>query len=167
MKQEGTLRLKKPKTALAAFACASVMALTGCMGQTELQTEPFIGFENVGTIEGLDVYYDKGSESGMSDIIIADGERRVLACLGEPLLICYDGNPEGELIIVIAEEGTEQTILDYNGEEIEMMKTEVPADTDEAPPVFVAKAPPKDEDADGFSWSWRGLDANGEELWTK
>ena len=48
--------------------------------------------------------------------------------LGEPVLICYDGDKsgEGELIIVIAEEGTETTILDYNGEEIEMQKTETP-----------------------------------------
>lgn len=158
---------KKVKTALAALACASLAVLTGCTGQADLPQEPFIGFENVGELGEFDIYYDKGAESGMSDVIIAEGNHRVFSCLGEPLLICYDDNPDGELIIVIAEEGTEQTILDYNGEEIEMQKAEAPQNVDDAPPVFVTQAPPNGEDTEGFSWSWRGLDANGEELWTK
>ncbi|MGO1392960.1 hypothetical protein [Agrococcus casei] len=159
----------KPKTVLAALACVSLAALTGCAGQADYATEPFIGFEPVGSIdETYDVYYDKGTESGMHDVIIAEGDHRVLSCLGEPVLICYDGDKsgEGELIIVIAEEGTETTILDYNGEEIEMQKTETPADIESPAPVFVTQAPVL-EDREGFSWSWRGLDANGEELWTK
>ena len=157
----------KPKTALAAFACTGLAVLTGCTGQADLPQSPFVGFENVGQLGDYDIYYDKGAESGMNDVIIADGSHRVLSCLGQPLNICYDGNPEGELIIVIAEEGTETTMLDYNGEEIEMQKTEAPEHVDDAPPVFVTQAPPKGEDTEGFSWSWKGLDANGEELWTK
>lgn len=159
----------KPKTALAVLACASLAALTGCVGQAEYATEPFIGFEEVGSIdETYDVYYDKGGESGLHDVMIAEGDHRMFSCLGEPLQICYDGGSEGvgELIIVIAEEGTEQVLVDYNGHELELQKTEAPEDIEEPAPIFVGQAPVL-EDREGFSWSWKGLDADGEELWTR
>ena len=162
--------MKTSKLATAAMACigAGALLLTGCTGSASTDTtSPFRGFENVGELEtGQTVWYDKGSESGMSNVIIAEDYLRVLSCLGEPTLICNNNKrAEGQLMAIIAEEGTERLVVTYAGEEVELQRMATPEHTDEPALVFAGKMPPFT--GDNFSWSFKGYNADGEEVWSK
>ena len=146
---------------------ATAMLLTGCTGQADDQdSTPFRGFERVGEVGEYGVWYDQGAETGLSNVIIADERHRLVSCLGEPVLICYDNNREGgQLIVVIAEEETASVTVDFAGEDIELELMDEPENEDNTPPVFTGQAPPFD--GESFSWNFYGYDADGEELWTR
>lgn len=157
---------RKHLVGLAMFSACAI-ALTGCTGEVDNRdSTPFRGFERVGEVNDYTVWYDRGAESGLSNVLIADGNHRLVSCLGEPLLICYDSNRSGgQLIIVIATEDTESVTVDFAGEDVELALMDDPENKEDAPPIFAGQAPPFD--GDGFSWTFYGYDADGEELWTR
>lgn len=159
--------MKRNRRAALALFGATAMLLTGCTGEVDNQdSTPFRGFERVGEVGEYGVWYDRGAETGLSNVIIADGTHRLVSCLGEPVLICYDSNREGgQLILVIAAEETESVTVDFAGEDVELELMGEPENEDDTPPVFAGQAPPFD--GENFSWSFYGYGADGEELWTR
>lgn len=143
------------------------IALSGCTGQVdEQQSTPFRGFERVGEVGEYGVWYDQGAESGLSNVLIADGRKRLLSCLGDPLLICNDGGrADGRLIIVIGTEETASVKVDFAGEELELELMAEPENEENTPPVFAGYAPPWE--GEDFYWNLYGYDANGEEIWDR
>ena len=150
-----------------AAAGAAVLLLAGCTGSVQsAPTSPFRGFEQVGELDGgQTVWHAHGSESGNTNVLIAEGNVRQVSCLGEPRLICFDDNrATGQLVAVIAPEGTEQILVDFAGEEVELSLMKSPETFETSVAVFAGQMPPFE--GDGFSWTFRGLDAAGEEIWS-
>lgn len=163
------MRVKTHRRIAATIAgtAAALLALTGCTGSVETDpASPFRGFDRVGELDsGLTVWHAHGSETGSTNVIIADGNLRVLSCLGEPRVICYDDErATGQLVTVIAPEGTERIVVDFAGEEVELGAMSDPTSFDDPAVVFAGQMPAWD--GEGFSWKFIGYDAAGEELWT-
>lgn len=102
------------------------------------------GYELLDTVDGVEVWYDRGEESGMTDVILMIENRIVGSCLGKGTTVCLQGDVAVQPYVIgivppttaVAQAGWQDVLYDLQG----LPGTE--ADADQV--FFVAVPPPAD-----------------------
>lgn len=148
--------------ALAATGAALLLvALSACTSEPEAPQEPAgpSGFELAGMQGDVEVWYDRGEQSGITDVLLMQDGRRVGACLGDAGLVCVQGDvSQVPYVILISPPNATRAELVWFGTPMEMTSTNETVAAD-APHVFVA-APPAGDPA-AYSMHINVFDAAG------
>lgn len=143
------------RTRSIAALCMAVLVLTGCASGAEERTRPQgpNGYALSATLDdGSLLWWDRSPESGMTDLIVFDAEgQRAGSCLsGEPAY-CIEGPGDAQVVLVIGPAGSQRAVMQWYGEEVELVRGELPAGAgDDALPVFGAVMPPPADQEQGF-----------------
>lgn len=129
---------------VAAVIAVSV-ALAGCASAEPEQSAAPEGPNGYTLVANLDdgsmLWWDTGDESGLTDLILEDAEGRMSAsCLGTGPLLCIGGPETARGVLVIAPAGAERAVMQWYGQEVELVRGEGTAP--DAPPVFAGVMPP-------------------------
>ncbi|MCH1882377.1 hypothetical protein [Agrococcus sp. ARC_14] len=135
----------------AAAVIAVTLALVGCApadSETRAPEGPN-GYTLSASFDGHELWWDRSTESGMTDLIVEDADGfRVGTCLSAEPIYCLSGENEAKVVLVIGPEGAERAVMHWFGEDVELVRGE--ASGEGAPPVFGAIMPPIADESAGF-----------------
>ncbi|SFS14278.1 hypothetical protein SAMN04487783_1808 [Agrococcus baldri] len=146
---------------VAVAVSAGALVLTGCTSTDEPRgPQGPTGYELATTLEnGAHVWWDRGDESGMTDLIVTRGAGGVIdSCLGKAPLLCFVGPEESRMALIIAPPQATGGVVHYFGEDIPLQLGTGP--TAEQDAVLAASMPPEHLD-DAAGWTYEVVDAAG------
>ncbi len=143
------------RTRSIAALCMAVLVLTGCAGGggERSRAQGPNGYSLSATFEdGSLLWWDRSPESGMTDLIVLDasGQRSASCLAGEPAY-CVEGQSGSQVVLVIGPAGSQRAVMQWFGQEVELVRGELPADAgDDALPVFGGIMPPPADEEQGY-----------------
>lgn len=155
-------------TTRAAAVIAATLVLAGCASADDGQPsgpEGPNGYELAATFdEGSTLWWDRSTESGLTDLIVEDPSGRIAhSCLGTGPQYCWDSFSEPTTLLVIAPPEAERATLTWYGNPFELERGEISGP--EAPPVFGFVLPEYTGTEDG--WRLEVFDGAGAVVMTQ
>lgn len=147
----------------AAAALAATVVLVGCAAADDERTAPQgpNGYTNAADLgDGYHLWWDRSTESGLSDVIATNPENRIVgSCLGMPGELCFVGPQDGRMALLIADPPAARGVIHFYGQDVELAPGSGPGAED--PAVFGVRLPQEHANPDA-GWSIELFDADGQ-----